>query len=202
MQDRTKPAYPAAEQVEQRGDVRPVLGGQPTLTVGLIPIVDSARQMLSNFGMRPYRVFLVHVLWPSGRRGMGNQVVISNRELLPAPKVVDMSATTEILHAFGRDEEGGLSIEQISAKYSEDDLLGVTPDLAELVPSGTDTANVDFFYEVQEARPTSPQPASRRYVPSSVPMLSRGSLSWKISLTKQDYDRDRDRSMLRNTGVA
>ena len=156
MQDRTKPAYPAAEQVEQRGDVRPVLGGQPTLTVGLIPIVDSARQMLSNFGMRPYRVFLVHVLWPSGRRGMGNQVVISNRELLPAPKVVDMSATTEILHAFGRDEEGGLSIEQISAKYSEDDLLGVTPDLAELIPSGTDTANVDFFYEVQEARPTSP----------------------------------------------
>ena len=78
----------------------------------------------------------------------------------------------------------------------------MTPDLAELIPSGTDTANVDFFYEVQEARPTSPQPASRRYVPSSVPMLSRGSLSWKISLTKQDYDRDRDHSMLRNTGVA
>jgi hypothetical protein len=202
MQDRTKPAYPAAEQGEQRGDVRPVPASQSTLMVGLIPIVDSARQLINNFGLCPYRVFLIHVLWPSGRRGVGNPVVISNRELLPAPKVVDMSATTEILQAFGRSEDGGLSVERISARYSEDDLLGVTPDLKDLVPDSTDTANVDFFYEVQEARPTSPQPASRRYVPSSVPMLSRGGLSWKIALTKQDYDRDRNHSMMRNTGMA
>jgi len=162
-----------------------------SLASSLIPVADSCRQIAASLGLRPKRVFLIHRVWPSGQRGLGTPQVISERELLPVPKVIDMSSTSLIMRAAGLGEEGGITIESISAKYSEDDLLGLTPDLTSVLDPMTGADNVEFFWEVRETRNTTPPPQPRRYVPAGVPELRPGGCEWKVTLTKQDGNRER-----------
>lgn len=194
--DRTSNGTPAQEMPEATGQVKPVAGG-PTLASRLVPVVDRVRQLYTRFGTRPYRVFLVHVKWSGTRLGEGTPMEISRRELLPTPRIVDMAATSTALAAVGLAEEGGLSIDQISAKYTEDDLTGKTPDLQDPVLQLTGMRNAEFFYEVVENRPSNPSPTRRRYVPNGVPSLSRDGFMWRVSLTKQDFNRARDGSFTR-----
>lgn len=196
LPDRTA-SLPAAEMPEVTGRVRPARAYEVprTLVVALTPVVDSIRQLYTTMGLRTYRVFLVHQVWSGERRGAGVANVISRREILPTPRILDMSATSEVLHATGLSEEGGLSIDQISVKYSEDDLLGRTMDIQDPTLQRTGLANVEFYWEVVEQRVTSPAPAHRRYVPNAVPSLSRDGFQWKASLTKQDFDTGRQGGM-------
>jgi hypothetical protein len=163
----------------------------PTLASSLVPVVDTIRQLYSQFGMRSYCVYLVHVAWSGQRRGEGEQVELSRVEILPTPQVQDMGATGLNLPAFGLTEGGGISVEQISCRYTEDDLLGKTPDLQDPAFPATGWVNREFFWEVVENRPSDPAPVRRRYVPDAVPMLTRDIFQWKIHLTKQDYNNDR-----------
>lgn len=195
--DRTKSGTPLAELPEQEGKVGPVLPGSRPLTVRLTPTVDKIRQLYTRFGLRPYRVFLVHILWSGQRIGEGAPHEISRKEILPTPRVVDMQSTTEVLRAFGLTEEGGLSVDQVSAKYTEDDLMGRTPDMTDLSLPRTGLANAEFFWEVVESRASDPPSTPRMYVPTAVPMLSRDGFQWKVQLTKRDFNRARDRSFNR-----
>lgn len=196
---------PDAELPELSGAVRAL---RPTevrqsLISRLGPKVDKLRQIATRLGLRPYRVFLVHVRWPGGRRGAGVPEVIAEREIVPTPKVLDMSGTTEILRAVGSAEEGGITIEKISTKYSQDDLMGLTPDLLADTDKLTGADNVDFFWEVRESRPgVFPAPQPMRYTPSALPMLNAGKVEWRITLTKQDYNRDRQGMPARGWGQA
>lgn len=169
--------------------MKPVLG--TPLTTRLVPVVDKIRQLYTMFGINSYRVFLVHVQWSGGRIGEGQGIEIAKREILPTPRVSAMSSTTEILHAVGVQEEGGITISQISAKYTEDDLMGRTPDMVEPALPRTNGRGTEFFYEIVENRPSTPQPVRRMYVPNAAPALSRDSFQWTVSLTKRDYDRSR-----------
>jgi hypothetical protein len=111
--------------------------------------------------------------------------------------VTDISATTEVLRPFGLTEEGGLIIDQVSPRYTEDDLMGRTPDLQELDLPRTGLPNAEFFWEVTESRPSEPPSVRRQYKPASVPMLARDGFHWKVILTKTDYDPGRNGSRLR-----
>lgn len=192
--DRTPQDAPGAEAPEDSGAVRPLRDYEVTTTLvtRLSPVVDRIRQFNTRFGLRPYRVFLVHVEWPGRRPGESatEPTVISRREILPTPRVRDLSSTSEVLSSTALTEEGGLVIDQISLKYSEDDLTGKTPDLVDPDLPRTGSRSKEFFYEVVETRVTSPPPIPRRYVPSSAP--SREGFQWKVSLTKQFGDRSRD----------
>jgi len=192
--DRTK-SNPRNEMPEVAGLVRPLADHElsGTLTTRLIPLVDRIRHLYTRFGQRPYRVFLVHLQWSGRLIGEGSPVVLSRRELLPTPRVLDMSATNEVLRAFGNTEEGGLTVDQISMKYSEDDLLGRTPDLINPATPRTSMKNVEFFWEVSEDNKRIP----RRYVPNAVPMIGKDRFQLRISLTKQDSNRARDLSFNR-----
>ncbi len=195
--DRTDSGLPQNELPEQTGRVRPLRREQIPLVVRLVPVVDKIRQLYISFGLRPYRVFLVHVMWTGTQRGDGNEVEISRREILPTPRLLDMNATSEILRAYGLTEEGGVAVDQITTKYTEDDLMGRTPDLNDPAVPRTGLRNVDFFWEVQESRPSNPPPTPRRYEPNSVPMLGRDRFQWRVTLSKQQFDRARDRTFHR-----
>jgi hypothetical protein len=135
-------------------------------------------------------VSLVHTLWSGERRGIGIPDVY-RIEILPTPRVVDLGATPEILRSTGLTEEGSLSIDQISPKYSEDDLMGRNFD--QQIPGllRTNKSNSEFYWEVVEIRATIPVPIRRRYQPQAVPSLSRDGFQWSVLLIKQDYDTSR-----------
>ena len=189
--DRTSNGTPYQELPEVTGQVKPVQINGSTLASRLVPVVDKIRQLYKRFGIRPYRVFLVHVQWSGTRIGEGNAIEISRRELLPTPRVSNMGSTTEVMRAVGLTEEGTLSVDQISAKWTEDDLLGRTPDLIDPAFPRTGNRKQEFFWEVMENRPSTPSPARRDYVPNGVPALSRDGFQWSVTLTKRAFDRNR-----------
>lgn len=190
--DRTPQNAPENELPQLAGAVRPLRPDQlrQTLASKLVPVVDKIRQLNATFGTRPYRVFLVHVLWSGGRIGAGTPAEVSRREILPTPKVVDLSSTVEMISAFGRTEDGSVVVEEISDKFSEDDLMGGTPDLVDAANPNTGRSNAELIWEVQEQRGTEPTPVVRHYTPAAAPMR-RPPMCWRISLNKRDADRAR-----------
>jgi len=195
--DRTQQNDPAAELPEAAGFVRPLRHDEvrASLMSRLVPSIDKIRQIATDLGLRPYRVYLIHILWSGDRVGDGHPEEISRREILPTPRIRDMSATTEVLSQFGRVEEGGILVDRISAKFSEDDLMGATPDLIDSDSPRTGKRNAEFFWEVQENRPGCPNPPPRRFAPAGAPTLMRGGLSWRLPLTKQMVNRSRHQTM-------
>ena len=181
--DRTSPSDVLAEIPAIAGQVHPE-ASRRSLADSLGPTCDRIRQIATDLGVRPYQVFLVHWRWP-GKRGLGRPVETSRIEILPTPRVQDMLNTTFAASAFGQTEGGGLFIDRISQRFSEADLLGTTPDMADPVRPQTSAGNVEFFWEVRERRNTCPPTKPRRYVPSGVPMLNRTGLHWRVNLTKQ-----------------
>lgn len=182
-QDRTRPSDPVAEIPALAGQVHPESPVR-SLADSLGPTCDRIRQIKSDLGFSPYRVFLIHWRWP-GKRGIGRPVEVSRKEILPTPRVQDMSSTTLGLSAFGMTEGGGLFIDRISQRYSEADLQGTTPDMADWDRPQTSASNVEFFWEVRERRNTVPPTKPRRYAVSGVPMLNRTGLHWRVNLVKQ-----------------
>lgn len=189
---RTPPNTPAAELNEAAGKVRPLRAHEAprTLVSSLIPVVDQIRQLYTGFGMRPYRVYLVYVEWPSGNRGVGAPQEVARVELTPTPNIRSLDSTQQVLEATGMAEEGSISIDQISARYSEDDLLGKTPLALNPADPRTKRKAVQFFWEVVEDR-TASAPKRRRYHPSGVPSLNKAGYSWSVNLVKQDADLSR-----------
>jgi hypothetical protein len=181
--------------------VRPLRPNEAATTFAaqMTPIVDELRQLATDFGIRPYRVFLVHIQWSGTRLGEGTPTEISRRELLPTPRVRDLGSTNEVLRSVGLAESGSLFVDQISAKYAEDDLMGRTPDLQDPAMPRTSTRNVDFFWEVQEFRPGQPPAVPRRYVPANAPTLKKDGFQWAVSLAKQDFDRSRQQTFDRRS---
>lgn len=197
--DRTNSGDPIAELPELSGQLRPpapIMEPQ-TLAGRLVPVADKLRNLYAMFGLAIYRVFMVHVAWSGKKKGVGTPTIISRREILPIPRVRDLAAVRRIPRATGLTEEGDIIIDRISGKYTEDDLTGATPDLTDPNLSRTSLKAIDFFYEIQENRPSTPPPPLRRYsAPVGIPMLSRGGFAWTITLTKQNNDRSRRGDML------
>ena len=192
QQDRTSPSDIAAEVVAEGGKLHPVLHGRKTLAESLGSTVDQIRQIATDLGVRPYRVWLVHWQWPR-KPGLGVPRETSRREILPTPRVMDLSGVPLSLASVGLTEMGGIKVDRISQRFSEDDLTGRTPDLRDPVRDATNREGSEFFYEVRETRTTVPPTKPRRFIPANVPMLRRSGMEWSIMLNRQEYTFDPDR---------
>lgn len=163
-----------------------------TLASDLVDIVDEIRQLNSEFGIRPYRVFMIHSQWTGGEVGVGQEQITSRIEILPTPRLKGMDSLSTIVDPTGLTEDGSVDVDQISARYTEDDLTGRTPDLNDPNLPRTSAGAVDFYWEVHENRGQTPNTVLRRFNPKGVPHLSRDGFQWRIALVKQDYDRGRN----------
>ena len=193
--DRVPTGVPGADLPEVTGQLQ---GPRPdqapaALAWRLQGVVDRVRRLPSKLGVRRHRVYLVHLQWTGAERGEGQQVEVSRREIVPPPRVRGIDSVRRVVEPTGTIEQGDLVIDQISAaSFSEDDLMGRTPDLQDPVLQRTSKRNVDFFYEVVELTPQRPPPAPRRFSPPvAVPELQRDGFGWRVTLTRQDYDRGR-----------
>lgn len=155
-----------------------------SLVSSLIPCVDSIRDLYTQFGARPYQVMLVWTRWSGGERGVGVEEVVREELLLPTPKLGDMAALSRDLSPVGVDEVGSVRIAEISARFTEDYLVGRCDD------GGAIPEDQNFYWEVRFPRADGFGPR-RRFVPKSAPMLDSTKFQWSISLLKVSEDRMR-----------
>jgi len=145
--------------------------------------LDELRQIASDFGARPYRVFLVRTLWKGGKRGRGPEQVISETEILPTPKVETMMSVQLQMLDVGVDEQGGMTVSEISPRYTENQLLGRNEDGTEIADNET------FSWEISMHRGDSDDQKRRRYNVKGVPSYEPTGLQWKVSLVRSGSDR-------------
>jgi len=141
-----------------------------SLVEDLVPVADDLRQLYTDFGGRPYRVFLVWVGWSAdadgdgvirgrelrledGERGVGRPSLLREEELLPTPSVVGLSALSDTSSALGSEEEGTVQVDQVSLSYSEEVLRGLLPEYRDPDHPQSLRDGVSFFWEIVEARP-------------------------------------------------
>lgn len=154
----------------------------------LIPVVDGARDLLTKFGLRPYRVKIIRTRFAGPRRNVGPETVIHELDILPTPLVVDLSSLTEEVTVVGREESGSIQLQKISGRYTEETLLGVGPDGVQVAP------NECVYYEIEFFRRDGGPSEKRRFIAASAPMWNATSVEWSITLVSAIENRDRDGS--------
>jgi hypothetical protein len=158
-----------------------------TLGQQLVPVADCLRDLLTQFGLRPYTVNLIHTRWSGGSRGVGQELIVSVVPILPTPKIADLSGVQEILSPAGLAEVGEVMLTKVSGRFTEEQLRGVPPDGA--APLAGD---LQFFYEVQWPELNGQPGDRRRFFPVSAPYYDAPALQWRVQLRRQRGDRARN----------
>lgn len=146
--------------------------------------VNRLRQFSTKFGLRPYRVFLVWTTFDGEERGEGREREITRIEILPTPKVADLTSLQQGPYSAGVLTTGTVRLERISAGFTQAQLSGL-----EVPGAGQVTdmpKQVDFWYELREDGRGGDRPVALRFRLSSQPFRMAGSVSWCVSLERQD----------------
>jgi hypothetical protein len=154
-----------------------------TLAAQLIGVADSLRDLRVSFGLRPYNVRIIRTRWTSAMRGIGDEFITFEMILLPTPNVRDLSTLTEIVLPVGLDETGGVLVNEISGRYSEQTLRGLDSTGA---PIGK---NENIFYEIEFPRLDGGPSEKRRFSLRSAPMYRADKFDWQIRLEKSNENR-------------
>jgi hypothetical protein len=156
-----------------------------TLGQQLIPVADDLRDLQTQFGLRPYRVRIIRTRWTGGRRGIGEEVVSSEMEILPVPLVSDLTSLAEIVSPVGLDEHGGIVLSEVSGRYTDDQLRGLDID-------GTPPAEDEqVMYEVEFPRSDGKPGERRRFHIRSAPHYFADEFQWRVPLERAHEGRDR-----------
>jgi len=154
-------------------------------------IVDDLRQLNTDFGLRPYRVFSIIVRWTGGASGRGDAVVESEVEFLPTPRVMDLTGMASVATPGGVLQRGDATLREVSPRYTEDEIRAMT----HRIPLPLDR---DGFIEVRiDQRDGST--VRRRFVVIAVPYRSADGFQWRVTLSSQQGDRHRDGSVSDDT---
>jgi hypothetical protein len=193
-------------------EIRPLRPGEAvrTLVHRLGPRVDRLRQRLTKFGLRSDRVFLVWTRYTGEERGEGREEVIAEVEILPTPKVGNLTSVTNNPFSAGTLPVGAVRVNRISSQYSGALLEGKV--LPVSAGKGADLREpYDFFYElVDDDRDEYPTPACRprkdiallgkslsrrsRYRVLGGPSRGEGEIDWTVYLERASEDRLADGS--------
>lgn len=156
-----------------------------SLLRGLVCTVDGIRQIATDLGARPYRVFMIHTRWEEARRGMNQEFIVEETELLPTPLVESLDALDDVLEAVGTIETGSLQVTQVSASHTADVLMGRDRDGAVVAESD------QFFWEVAYLNQSPDGGDRRRFTPKN-PVYDATGVQWTITLERAVGDRARD----------
>lgn len=139
-----------------------------TLVDELIGTADDLRALHTEFGGRPYRVFLVWVGWtrdvdgdgaPRNDEllldpdsvGVGRPVLLREMEILPRPEISGLAGRR--FDATGTTEAGTITVGEVSMSFPEEALTGLIPDFRDPKFPSSLKPGVEFWWEVQEDRP-------------------------------------------------
>lgn len=174
-----------------RPRVRPLTPAEAksSLANRFVPVADNLRQLATRFGIRPYRTYIVHLQWSGVELGEGTASEVSRVELLPTPKVVDLTGVSLSIYGAGVLPMGSIRLEEISGSYTQDQLLGHSYPRPH---EDNVSRNVEFFYEVVEDGRGDPQPQRARFRPLSIPFRWAGGVQWKIVLERVGQDLGRN----------
>ncbi len=163
-----------------------------TLVDALAPTIDCVRDLYTELGLRSYQVSLVWTRWTGGERGRGNEYIVEVLPLLPTPKLSELTGLEQELKEIGLNEQGNLTVSELSLRFTEDLLMGRG---GPLPPGQPIPPDVNFFWEVYlpEKRGSG---IRRRFFPASAPSRNGGEFEWSITLKEQEGQR------LRNGGLA
>ena len=155
-----------------------------TLVRALTGCVDQIRDIHTCLGARAYEVLLVRTRWTGGRRGQGVEEVLEESAILPTPLVSDFKSLITTQQPVGREDNGTITISEISPRFTGDQLLGLSNDGAPI------PRDENFYYEVRAIRADG-LAVRRRFMPNSVPDYNPTNFEWTIQLIKVFEDRSR-----------
>lgn len=163
-------------------DLHPLQDPGGSLVESLGAVADDLRQIATDLGLRPYRVFSVTYRWTGGAPGMGEAQVVSQQELLPTPKL-GLDGVGKELRAGGLVERGTVTLTQVSPRYTEQQIGSLFADGRQL---GREFQT--FVEVVMDRRDGDGQPR-RRFVVAGVPSRDPDSFQWVVRLLRQDAQR-------------
>lgn len=161
-----------------------------TLANRLSPIADRLRQFSTKFGVRPYRLFLVWSHFDGAERGEGDEREFARHEILPTPKIGELTSLQQAAYSAGVLSTGTLRVDKVSERYTAAELMGLAvPGRAqeEEMPK-----NIDFWYELREDGRGGDVPVPLRFRLSSEPYRAAGKVSWSLLLERQEEATQRD----------
>jgi hypothetical protein len=168
------------------GNNTPGIGPNPSpgtsFAAELYAVADDIRQIYTDFGMRPYRVFSVVYACDAGD-GRGPMRLISELEFLPTP-FVDMRPLRSEIKPAGEVTRGLIAISQISPRYTERQISSAILDRPL-------THNETAFVEVRvDARDGTT--IRRRILIVDVPWRNPDNFGWEVTGMIQDEARNVD----------
>ena len=161
-------------------DLGPSPDPQTSLVESLGSVVDDIRQIATDIGARPYRVFSVRVGWSGGERGRGLPTIICEEEFLPTPFVKDWFVRRE-LENVGSVERGIVELREVSPRYTEAQIMSLCP-----YPCGPDADGNETFIEMRIDSRDGTQVKHRRFVVANAPFLDAERFEWRVKLIPQE----------------
>jgi hypothetical protein len=159
---------------------RPLAIPERSFVEDMAETVDCLRQLATDFGARPYRVFIVTVQWDGARPGEGKQSVLSEEELLPTPRA-DLSAISYQITNAGRTDQGTVRLYEVSPNYTEADLHRMI---------GSELAdNQQAFVEIRLDGREGNTPVRHRLTVSGAPFYDATGFQWILPLKIQYENR-------------
>lgn len=153
----------------------------------LVDAVDSVRDISTQLGVRAYRVRLVWTQWSRGLRGEGLETTVFEHLLLPTPRLRGLDAVGNTVLSVGSEESGSVTVDRISARYTEDFLGG------QQAPGGESLSeDLQFYWEVEFIRPAGLSAERRRFSVQGVPTLRAAAIEWTVRLVRAYENRARD----------
>ena len=156
-------------------------------------VADDLRQLATDYGLRPYRMFSVVYKWSGGTIGRGAPAITFEQEFLPTPKLtinglvdrgyIRASVKSKPQEA-GSVERGVISVIDISPRYTEDQIRQLFRSGADLAPG--ETAFIEITMDRRDAASE-----RRRFTVDSVPTRHASKFYWSVELVRQELDRDR-----------
>jgi len=165
-----------------------------TLARDFVDLADDLRDMLTQFGLRTYKVSMVRIEWTGGKRGRGTAYVKEETPILPTPKISSLDALQDIVLSAGRTESGSIDLSQISGRFTEEQLQGFSEQGDGIPP------NQEFFYEI-EFFPHEGPSKKRRFFIKSAPSYTPGRLQWSVRLERANDDRAYNGNPQGNGGI-
>lgn len=170
---------------------------QNTLAHRLGAMVDNVRQLNTDFGIRPYRVFMTWTRWTGSERGEGDEITVKRIEILPTPRVTSMDNIALSPVNAGILQVGSLKVDEISVCFTEDMLRGrwVPEEHEDHIPEP-----IEFFYEVVEDGRGDNPPVRPKFRLAAGPHRNASAVEWVITLERTSQDRTRDDKSAIGTG--